>query len=135
VGQNAVEEINFLRRGRARGANFGWRPFEGRRRNFPGEQAPGAIAPVLEKSHAAGWCSITGGYVVRDPALPALRGRYVYGDFCKGELRAATLRPGGARRDRGLGLQVPSISSFGQDTRGRVYVVSLAGPVYRLAAG
>ncbi len=136
VGQDQVEELNFVRRGRGRGANFGWRPLEGRRRNFPGEAAPGAVAPVLQQTHADGWCSITGGYVVRDPGLRALRGRYVYGDFCKGRLRAATLRPGGARRDRSLGLPfVESLASFGEDARGRIYVVSLAGPVYRLAAG
>ena len=134
VGQNAVEEINFARSGRARGVNYGWRPWEGRRRNFD-EPAPGAVFPVLTKSHADGWCSITGGYVVRDPGLPQLRGRYVYGDFCKGQLRAASLRAGGARNDRALGLpQVQSLSSFGEDASGRVYVTSLSGPVYRIAS-
>ena len=135
VGQGAVEEIDFARRGRANGVNYGWRPWEGRRRNFR-EPAPGAVFPVLTKRHADGWCSITGGYVVRDPELPRLAGRYVYGDFCKGEVRAATLRAGGARNDRALGLPtVPNLSSFGEDARGRVYVVNLAGPVYRIAAG
>jgi glucose/arabinose dehydrogenase len=134
VGQDRVEEIDFTRKGRARGANFGWRPWEGRRRNFD-EPAPGAVFPVLEKTHAQGWCSITGGYVVRDPRLPGLRGRYVYGDFCKGEIRAATLRLPRARGDRALGLpRIDALSSFGEDARGRVYVVSLSGPVYRLAA-
>ena len=136
VGQNVVEEIDFVRRGRGRAANFGWRPLEGRRRNVAGETAPGAVPPVLQKSHAAGWCSITGGYVIRDPGLRALRGRYVYGDFCRGQVRVATLRTTGARRDRALGVpRVDSLSSFGEDARGRIYVVSLAGPVYRLAAG
>jgi glucose/arabinose dehydrogenase len=135
VGQNAVEEINFARRGRASGANYGWRPFEGRRRNFD-EPAPGAVAPVLELSHEDGNCSVTGGYVVRDPALPALRGRYVYGDFCKGQLRSARLAAGSASGDRSLGLRtVSELSSFGEDALGRVYVISLSGPVYRLAAG
>jgi glucose/arabinose dehydrogenase len=136
VGQDAVEEIDFVRRGRGRGANFGWRPLEGRRRNVAGESAPGAVPPVIEKTHAAGWCSITGGYVIRDPGLRALRGRYVYGDFCRGQLRVAALRPGRARRDRSLGVRrVASLASFGEDARGRIYVVSLSGPVYRLAAG
>jgi glucose/arabinose dehydrogenase len=136
VGQNVVEEVNFVRRGRGRGANFGWRPLEGRRPNVPGETAPGAVPPVLQKSHAAGWCSITGGYVVRDAGLRGLRGRYVYGDFCRGQVRVATLRTTGGRRDRALGVpRVGSLASFGEDARGRIYVVSLAGPVYRLAAG
>lgn len=132
VGQDAVEEIDFMPKGTASGANFGWRPFEGRRRNFD-EPAPGAIPPVIEHTHDDGWCSITGGYVVRDPGLPALAGRYVYGDFCQGRLRAATLRRGAAEGDRELGLKrVPNLSSFGEDAAGRVYVVSLDGPVYRL---
>src|SRR5918995_2974770 len=82
VGQNAWEEIDFVRRGRGRGANFGWRPFEGRARFTPGERARGHVSPVIVRSHSAGNCSITGGVVVRDPALGGLRGRYVFGDFC-----------------------------------------------------
>jgi glucose/arabinose dehydrogenase len=136
VGQGEIEEIDFARKGEARGANYGWRPFEGTRRHSPGEQAPGAVAPVIELTHDDGNCSVTGGYVVRDPALTGLAGRYVYGDFCKGELRAARLSAGGATGDRSLGLKkVANLSSFGEDGLGRVYVVSLDGPVYRLAAG
>ena len=132
VGQDAIEEVDFARRGRARGVNYGWRPWEGRRRNFD-EPAPGAVFPVLTKRHPDGWCSITGGYVVRDPALPPLAGRYVYGDFCLGQIRAVRLRAGQATGDGGIGLpRVPNLSSFGEDARGRVYVVALDGPVYRL---
>jgi glucose/arabinose dehydrogenase len=133
VGQDAVEEIDFRRPGTARGVNFGWRPWEGRRRNFD-EPAPGAVFPQLTKSHSDGWCSITGGYVVRDRALGALYGRYVYGDFCKGEVRSVKLSQSRAGGDRAAGVKrVPSISSFGEDARGRVYVASLNGPVYRFA--
>ena len=133
VGQNAVEEVDFMRKGTALGANFGWRPLEGTKVNFSGESAPGAVPPVIEKSHDSGWCSITGGYIVRDPKVPLLAGRYVYGDFCQGRLRSARLSAGKATADRELSLPtVPSLSSFGQDTTGRVYVVSLNGPVYRL---
>jgi glucose/arabinose dehydrogenase len=134
VGQDAVEEIDFVRKGGGRGANFGWRPWEGRRRNFD-EPAPGAIFPVITHDHSDGFCSITGGYVVRDPSLPSLAGRYVYGDFCEGRLRVATLRAG--RRATGRPLAVPKVanlSSFGEDAAGRVYAVSLSGPVYRLTA-
>lgn len=134
VGQDQVEEVDFAPRGTAKGANFGWRPLEGTRKNFPDESAPGAVPPVIQHSHDDGWCSITGGYVVRDPALPALRGRYVYGDYCQGRIRSARLSAGRADDDRETGLStVPRISSFGQDTRGRIYVASLEGPVYRLA--
>ena len=94
------------------------------------------MPPVIQKRHSAGYCSITGGYVVRDPGVPALRGRYVYSDYCEGRIRAARLAPGAARNDRALPLpRVPSVSSFGEDARGRVYVLSLDGPVYRLAQG
>lgn len=135
VGQDQVEEVDFVRRGAGRGANFGWRPLEGRRVNFPGERAPAAVAPVITKRHADGWCSVTGGEVVRDPGLPTLRGQYLYGDFCQGRIRAARLTSGRAAGDRQLPLKkVEALSSFGQDARGRIYVVSTTGPVYRLAA-
>jgi glucose/arabinose dehydrogenase len=135
VGQDAVEEIDFARKGTARGANFGWRPWEGRSRNFD-EPAPGARFPVLTKSHDDGWCSITGGYVVRDKAVPGLYGRYVYGDYCKGQIRSATLSAGRAAGDRAVaGLaNVSGLDSFGEDARGRVYVVSQSGPLFRFAA-
>jgi glucose/arabinose dehydrogenase len=134
VGQDAVEEVDFVRKDRGRGANFGWRPWEGRSRNFD-EPAPGAISPVITHSHGEGFCSITGGYVVRDRAVPALYGRYVYGDYCEGHIRAATLRAGRRVASRALPLpKVGGLSSFGEDAAGRVYATSLNGPVYRLAA-
>jgi glucose/arabinose dehydrogenase len=133
VGQNAVEEVDLARRGTASGANYGWRVWEGRQR-FASGNAPGHVPPVLTKSHSDGWCSITGGYVVRDPALTSLVGRYVYGDYCKGDLRSARLKLPTAEGDRGLGLHVEGLTSFGEDARGRVYVASLGGGVWRLAA-
>jgi glucose/arabinose dehydrogenase len=134
VGQDAVEEVDFVRKGRGRGANFGWRPWEGRSRNFD-EPAPGAIFPVITHQHSDGFCSITGGYVVRDRGVPALFGRYVYGDYCEGRIRAAKLRAGHQTTGKVLSLpKVGGLSSFGEDAAGRVYATSLNGPVYRLAA-
>ena len=133
VGQNAVEEIDFSPRASSRGANYGWRPWEGRRRNFD-EPAPGAVFPVITHSHGEGYCSITGGYVVRDPRLTGWVGRYLYGDFCRGAIESALLSPGQATGRRSTGLRVDSLSSFGEDARGRVYAVSLGGPVYRIVA-
>ena len=135
VGENEVEEIDFTLKDKSAGANFGWRPFEGDRR-FTDEEAPNAVPPVITKDHDQGWCSITGGYVVRDPKLPALQGRYLYGDFCKGQVWSARLSEGAASGDRRVaGLPtVGQLSSFGEDSRGRIYVVSLAGQVSRLAA-
>ncbi len=134
VGQGAWEEIDFApaAAGAGRGANFGWDDWEGTHAFDGGGVAQ--AGPVVEHGHAAGWCSITGGYVVRDPALPDLAGQYVYGDLCLGRVYAATLSAGGASGVRDLGLAaVDQLVSFGQDACGRVYVVSIAGPVYRLA--
>jgi len=94
---------------------------------------PGFTFPVITHTHGAGWCSITGGYVVRDPNLPELAGRYVYGDYCKGDVYAATLPSAGD--DGPIGLHVASLSSFGEDACGEVYATSLNGPVYRLTSG
>jgi glucose/arabinose dehydrogenase len=134
VGQNEQEEIDFARRGRGRGANYGWNVFEGARRYRRGS-APRAVRPRLVTKHSAGYCSITGGYVVRDRSLKSLYGRYVYGDLCKAALRSVKLgRSGGARGDRRVGVSVPQLVSFGEDARGRVYAVSIAGRVFRLVA-
>jgi glucose/arabinose dehydrogenase len=132
VGQNEVEEVDYAPRG-GRGANYGWNVWEGRRR-FSGGRARGHRPPVLTKLHSNGWCSITGGYVVRDRSLPGLYGRYVYGDLCKAGLRSARLRLARARGDRAVGVRVGNLVSFGEDAAAHVYAVSLSGPVYRLAA-
>jgi glucose/arabinose dehydrogenase len=134
VGQDRQEEVDFAPRGTGAGANYGWSIFEGERRNKPGN-ARGAVFPVLVTLHSQGYCAIIGGYVVRDRSLPALYGRYVYGDLCKPEIRLAGLSPGHATGDRDTGLSVHDMSSFGEDALGRIYAVSLDGPVYRIAGG
>jgi glucose/arabinose dehydrogenase len=133
VGQDALEEIDYVPAGRASGANFGWRVFEGDRVFAPGEEAPGHVGPVLTFSHDDGWCSITGGVFVRDRRVPGAFGRYLFGDFCKGQVLSADLTADDPQA-RGTGLRVDGLSSFGEDARGRVFVTSLNGPVYRLAA-
>ncbi len=134
VGQNAFEEVDFLPADRVCGNNFGWSAFEGEERFNSDQEAPGAIPPILTYELGDGNCAVTGGYVVRDPSLPSLNGRYVYGDFCAGELRSFRPNPSKAVDDGPLGLEVPGLSSFGEDGDGRVYAVSLEGPVYRLAS-
>jgi glucose/arabinose dehydrogenase len=131
VGQNTQEEIDFARRGQGARANYGWSVFEGQNRYKPGT-APGAIKPVLVARHNDGYCAIIGGYVVRDPALRSLRGRYLFGDNCKPQINSVLLSSGHARDNRATGLSVNSLSAFGQDNAGHIYAVSLAGPVYRL---
>jgi glucose/arabinose dehydrogenase len=132
VGQDTEEEIDFARRGTGKGANYGWNIFEGRRR-FHSGSAPHAVKPRLVHDHSAGYCSITGGYVVRDKSLTTLYGRYVYGDLCKSPLRSVKLgRSGGASGDKTIGVSVGQLVSFGEDAQGRVYAVSLDGGVFRL---
>ncbi len=134
VGQVQFEEVDLVARGDGRGANFGWSAYEGFTRFNDDQEAPNAVPPVLVYTHEVG-CSITGGYVVRDRSLPTLYGRYLYGDYCAGQLRSFPATPGGrADDDRPLGLEIPQLSSFGEDNAGHVYATSLEGPVYRLTA-
>ena len=102
MGQDEIEEIDFIQ-GRSGGRqprggyNFGWDSFEGRNRYESG-RAPGHIPPVLQHTHSPGFCSITGGYVIRDRSLGrGWTGQYVYGDLCDGTLRLSRLRRPSAR--------------------------------------
>ena len=133
VGQDAFEEIDLVAAGEGAGANFGWSAFEGDEPFNSDERAPGHVPPVLTYPRDEGRCSVTGGYVVRDPDLPALEGRYLYGDFCEGRLHSFTARPGQrATDDELVNLTVPQLSSFGEDADGNIYALSLTGSVYRL---
>lgn len=137
VGQNKIEEIDYTTVGRANGANFGWDAFEGfapYTEDSGGTPDPGGtVKPIFAFPHSRGGsCSVTGGYVVADRSLRSLYRRYVYADFCEGELRSLVPHLKRASDDKKLGLRVPSPSSFGEDTRHRLYVTSLEGPVYRL---
>jgi glucose/arabinose dehydrogenase len=136
VGQASLEEVNLVPPGEGEGANFGWSAFEGTEAFNSDQKAPGATEPVLTYPTDSGAnCSVTGGYVVRDPRLSSLWGRYLYGDFCAGQLRSFTADPGEPATDDkpvGDGIGTVSLSSFGEDEAGRIYVTSLEGPVYRL---
>jgi glucose/arabinose dehydrogenase len=133
VGQDKWEEIDFAKHGTGAGVNYGWSIWEGDHR-FKSGVAPHAVFPALEKSHSAAQvCAIIGGYVVRDHSVPALYGRYLYGDNCNPAINAVKLSSGHAQGDHPTGLTVDQTSSFGQDTSGHVYVMSLDGSVYRFA--
>ena len=138
VGQNRFEELDYTTVAAARGANFGWDAREGfstyQEENSGTPDPGGTVKPIFAYPHSRGSsCSIIGGYVVHDPHLRSLAGRYVYADLCEGELRSLVPHLHGASDERKLGLRVSTPSSFGEDTRGHVYVTSLDGPVYRLA--
>ncbi|HEX2129204.1 MAG TPA: PQQ-dependent sugar dehydrogenase [Solirubrobacterales bacterium] len=135
-GQDSWEEINRVALGQAGGANFGWSLYEG---NHPYKAGafdplpPAYEPPIYEYANAGDYCAVIGGYVVRDPALPSLQGRYLFTDFCDGALRS--LAPGdafAAARETPLGLRVPVPTSFGEGVRGRIYVASLDGGVFQL---
>jgi glucose/arabinose dehydrogenase len=140
VGQSTVEEVNrlpFTTNGAGRGANLGWDDCEGSLAAEPiTGTAPcgltGDVRPELAQPQASGFCSVIGGVVVRDPTLPELAGRYVYGDLCKARLRSYV--PGAPTTDREEStLVVGSPAGIGEDACGRVYAVQLGGEVARLA--
>jgi glucose/arabinose dehydrogenase len=134
VGSGAREEVDYLPRGGAAGVNFGWPRFEGTELANSSVEAPGAIPPIFDYSTAAGSnCAITGGNVIRDPRLGSLQGRYIYADFCTGDIRTLVPSAGGATGDSSTGLpRVANLSSFGEGRRNVLFVASLDGPVYRL---
>ena len=133
VGQDKWEEVDHESLANARGANFGWDLFEGTHpfEGDPGDPPPNYRPPVFEYSSADANCSVIGGYVSRDRSVPKLRGRYVYADFCGGSIRSfAPGNPGSS--DAPTGMHLEFLSSFGEDNRGRIYVTSLSGGVYRI---
>ncbi|HEX8053037.1 MAG TPA: PQQ-dependent sugar dehydrogenase [Thermoleophilaceae bacterium] len=133
VGQNEFDEIDYPpKRGRA--ANFGWSVFEASSRYREGSVS-GHVKPVLVKRlRENGNCATIGGYVVRDPALRALAGRYLHGDNCNPTIYSMRISTKGASGNRSTGLRLSGLSSFGEDALGRIYVTSLSGGVYRLVA-
>jgi glucose/arabinose dehydrogenase len=132
VGQNSWEEIDVTR---SSGRNFGWKQLEGSHCYVDNCNRSGKTLPIAEYSHSFG-CSVTGGHVYRGPTYSSLRGAYFYGDNCSGRIwaldAAAALR--GTSRVRQVMDTGLSISSFGENERGELFVVDLAGAVYRVRA-
>jgi len=131
VGQGSREEINRRVAGARGGVNFGWNVWEGTMR-FREGSAVGHVRPVFEYDHSGGRCSVTGGYVYRGQAIPALRGAYVFADYCEGTLQALRLRDG-RWQATGLGVRLPNVAAFGQHRSGELYVISLTEGLYRIA--
>jgi glucose/arabinose dehydrogenase len=136
VGESGSEEVDLRTPRQQRGLNnYGWRVWEGRTRYTTGQRVNPRgrlVFPIVVYSHDRG-CSITGGYVYRGRAVPAARGRYFYGDYCEGtiwSLRAVGGKLRGVRREP---IEVPALSSFGEDAAGELYAVSLEGRIYRLS--
>ncbi|MFP5377397.1 MAG: PQQ-dependent sugar dehydrogenase [Acidimicrobiia bacterium] len=130
VGQADREEVNMAPPGSRGGENYGWDLFEGTL-PFEGDDPAGLVPPVYDYGREDGNCAVTGGYVYRGERLPALRGRYVFADFCRGEVLALVDGDGGMQA-RALGPRLESVASFGEDAARELYVLSLAGALFRL---
>jgi hypothetical protein len=141
VGQATWEEVNVGRptgtpaATTLAGANLGWPDCEA----ACSPPNPSFVDPIFQYNHSGSaettGCAIIGGYVVRDPALTGLTGRYLYGDLCRSDLRMLDLdRPGTDPRPAGLSLPSPGSGplGFGEDSRGCLYAMA-EETVYRVA--
>lgn len=130
VGESRYEEVDIVQSG----ANYGWNIMEGFHCFNPpsGCNTGGLTMPIAEYSHSEG-NAIIGGYVYRGSKIPGLQGAYIFGDYGTGKVWALTSNGSGVWT-RTLLLTAPgSISSFGQDQAGELYVVQLSGVIYQLA--
>jgi len=135
VGQSAREEVDVQPAASPGGQNYGWNVMEG----FICYAAvscsqTGLTLPVLDYPHTDG-CAITGGYVYRGARVPILAGRYLYSDYCTGFVRSFRFQGGQATDPRDWSMNLPlggSVTSFGEDARGEVYVAIQSGSVYRI---
>ncbi len=137
VGQNAWEEVDVQPGTSAGGENYGWAIMEGDHcyKSMVCDKQ-GLVRPVLEYGHNDG-CSITGGFVYRGQAIPALAGTYFYGDYCNGWVRSFVYR-NGAATDAASWPTLDTkqqITSFGEDAHGELYIVLAGGTIYRIAPG
>lgn len=130
VGQSAREEIDVQAALSGGGENYGWDAFEG---SLPFEPPfpPDTIGPAHDYGRARG-ATVIGGYVYRGSAIPTLRGAYLFGDLFNPRIRMLLPSKRGFRHLK-LGVRVDNLVSFGQDQEGELYLLSIAGPVYRLA--
>ncbi|HEX7297609.1 MAG TPA: PQQ-dependent sugar dehydrogenase [Solirubrobacteraceae bacterium] len=141
VGQGRAEEVDAIwppEEGQSP-LNLGWAAYEGRHRR-PGKRLSThsrLVWPLVTYDHANGRCSITGGEVYRGRAVPQLRGRYVYGDFCRGTMWSLDARAAQRPADADVSAEharLPGLSSFGADAAGELYATALQGAVVRLVS-
>ena len=137
VGADAYEEVNLVnRRARSAVTNFGWPIFEGPLRRIE-RRLRSAVFPALALAHPDAHAVVTGP-VVRSRGLGRLDGRLLLGDYCDGSIRSVPFAALRRRRDpptRRERIQVPYLSSFGTDARGRVFVASSSdGGVFLISA-
>ena len=137
VGQGAREEINVSPAPNAgRALNYGWRFMEGFLCFNPSSNCDsgGLTLPVLDYPHFSGACSVTGGYVYRGSAVLALRGTYFYADYCAGFVRSFRHQNGQPTDQKEWPLLSPpgsSVTSFGEDAAGELYVMTQGGGLFK----
>lgn len=128
TGQNHLEELDVVPPSLQAGANYGWSVYEATVR-FKKDQefTPGGpvIAPALTYSHDEGGCSIVPGEVYRGRVLPWLRGRFVFGDYCAGDLLAVRRTRTGVGPVLDLDVSAPALQAFGKDGRGELLVLTV----------
>jgi glucose/arabinose dehydrogenase len=142
VGQGLREELDFEAAGTAGGRNYGWRAREGSIDNpNVSDPAPAnAIDPLFDYAHGAMGGTVIGGYVYRGEGEAGLDGTYFFGDFNSGKIFSLRETGGavGSFMDRTAELGTPfggfTLSAFGEDGAGNLYVMGLDGNVYRFAA-
>jgi glucose/arabinose dehydrogenase len=131
VGQGALEEINYTPKASPGLENYGWDVYEGRSKFEDKALGPGTlVGPVAQYGHNEG-CSVTGGYAYRG-SNAALRGRYIYGDYCSGLVWSFKIVGGSATALRREAFKIDGLTSFGEDIAGELYGVSHGGTIYRL---
>ena len=136
VGQNKYEEIDFQSGNSKGGENYGWNTMEGDHCFKPAQgcDQSGLVKPVFEYDHGKG-CSVTGGYVYRGKAVPALSGRYLFTDYCGATLWASTRGAYGKVATAEIGKLPEGVTAFGEDEAGELYfTVDGEGAVYRFVA-
>ncbi len=134
VGQNRKEEVNAVPSTQAE-VNYGWRIMEGTDCFSPMLlcNKSGLTLPVHDYPTADGNCAVTGGFAYRGSAIPQIVGLYFFSDYCKGGLRSFRLVDGVATDVREWNAGVgATVTSFGEDRRGELYVISHGGTVGKL---
>jgi glucose/arabinose dehydrogenase len=134
VGQNDFEEVNYHVAGSPAGQNYGWHFMEGDHCFNPAfdcEQDT-FVMPILEFGHIGGACSVIGGYRYRGSRYPRMSGIYFYGDLCTGTIFGATQLDGGDWDGEPLRMTALTITSFGEDQNGELYVTDLKGGIFRI---
>ena len=138
VGQDTREEVDVaLSPNAGRQVNYGWRLMEGFLCFNPSSNcnSSGLTLPVLDYPHTGGACAIIGGYVYRGTAIPALNGTYFYADLCAGFVRSFTLRNAQVtdQFEWSSLSPGPSITSFGEDAQGELYIMTSGGSLWRIS--